>query len=91
MLHVVCYDISNDNARTLMSERLLNFGSRIQESVFECLLDDSLYARMLEQIEKIKLEKEDRVRIYRMCARCVEAVKIYGPGEVTKDPDFYLV
>lgn len=91
MLHVVCYDISNDNSRTLMSERLLNFGSRIQESVFECLLDEALYARMLEQIEKIKLEKEDRVRIYRMCARCVEAVKIYGPGEVTKDPDFYLV
>jgi CRISPR-associated protein Cas2 len=91
MLHVVCYDISNDNSRTLLSERLLNFGSRIQESVFECLLDDALYARMLEQIEKIKLEKQDRVRIYRMCARCVEAVKIYGPGEVTKDPDFYLV
>lgn len=91
MLHVICYDISNDNARTLMSERLLNFGTRIQESVFECLLDDALYARMLEQIEKVKLEKEDRVRIYRICTRCVEAVKIYGPGEVTKDPDFYLV
>jgi len=91
MLHVVCYDISNDNSRTLISERLLNFGSRIQDSVFECLLDDALYARMLEQIEKIKLEKADRVRIYRICARCVEVVKIYGPGEVTKDPDFYLV
>ena len=91
MLHVVCYDISNDNARALISERMLNFGTRIQESVFECLLDDASYGRMLEQIEKIKLQKEDRVRIYRMCARCVEAVKIYGPWEVTKDPDYYLV
>jgi CRISPR-associated protein Cas2 len=91
MLHVVCYDISDDNARNLMSHRLLNFGTRIQESVFECLLDHKLYSRMLEQIEMIKLEKEDRVRIYRICARCVETVKIYGPGEVTKDPDFYLV
>lgn len=91
MLHVVCYDISNDNARTLISERLLNFGTRIQESVFECLLDDKLYGRMIEQIEKVPLAKDDRVRIYHICARCVEMVKIYGPGEVTKDPDFYLV
>jgi CRISPR-associated protein Cas2 len=77
--------------RNLMSERLLNFGSRIQESVFECLLDEALYDRMIEQIEKIKLSKDDRVRIYRVCAKCVEMVKIYGPGEVTSDPDFYLV
>ena len=68
-----------------------NFGSRIQESVFECLLDDSLYSRMLEQIEKVKLDRQDRMRIYRLCSRCVEAVKIYGPGDVTKDPDYYLV
>ena len=91
MLHLVCYDIANDNTRTRMSERLLNFGSRIQDSVFECLLDDKLYARMIEQIEKLPLAKDDRVRIYHICVRCVEMVKIYGPGEVTKDPDYYLV
>ena len=91
MLHVICYDISNDNARTLMSERLKNFGTRIQESIFECLLDDKLYARMIEQIEKVPLAKDDRLRIYHVCARCVEMVKIYGPGEITTDPDFYLV
>jgi len=91
MLHVVCYDISDDRVRDRMSERLLDFGVRIQDSVFECLLDEELYARMLSQIEKIPLAKTDRVRIYRLCSRCVEAVRIYGPGEVTRDPEFYLV
>jgi CRISPR-associated protein Cas2 len=91
MLHVICYDISDDNARNLMSERLLNFGNRIQESVFECLMDDELYAGLLTQLEKVPLDKHDRVRIYRICAKCVGSVKIYGRGEVTKDPAFYLV
>lgn len=91
MLHVVCYDISEDNIRNRLSERLLNFGTRIQDSVFECLLDETLYARMLEQIEEIKLDAKDRVRIYRMCLRCVETIRIYGPGEVTTDPAYYLV
>jgi CRISPR-associated protein Cas2 len=91
MLHVVCYDISDDRVRDRMSERLLDFGVRIQDSVFECLLDEELYARMLSQIEKIPLAKTDRVRIYRLCGRCVEAVRIYGPGEVTRDPEFYVV
>ena len=91
MLHLVCYDISDDNTRSLMADRLLDFGTRIQESVFECLLDDELYGRLLTEVEKVKLAKDDRMRIYRVCAKCVEAIKIYGPGEVTKDPEFYLV
>lgn len=91
MLFVVCYDISDDKTRTHVSDRLLNFGVRIQESVFECLLDDGLYARMLADVAKSPLEKTDRVRVYRVCANCVEAVKIYGPGEVTRNEDFYLV
>lgn len=91
MLHIVCYDISEDKTRRLVSERLLDFGVRIQESVFEALLDDELYARMMMAIDKAPLAKSDKVRVYKVCARCVEAVKIYGPGEVSHDPDFYVI
>ena len=75
----------------MVSDRLLNFGVRIQESVFECLLDEALYKRMLGELNLAPLQETDRVRIYKVCADCVEAVKIYGPGEVTRDLDFYLV
>ena len=33
MLYVVCYDISDDSTRNQMSERLLDFGVRIQEVI----------------------------------------------------------
>jgi CRISPR-associated protein Cas2 len=91
MLCVVCYDIADDKTRCRISERLLDFGARVQRSVFECLLDAEQYERMEAALGRIPLEERDKVRIYKVCANCVEAVKIYGPGEVSRDPDFYLV
>ena len=91
MLHVVCYDISADAARDRMSKALLDFGARIQESVFECVLNTELYERMMVRLEKIPLAVTDRVRVYRVCERCTEQVQIYGTGEVTREEDYYLV
>ncbi len=91
MLHLVCYDISNDAARDRMAKTLLDFGTRIQESVFECPLNEELFERMLARLERVALDDEDRVRVYRICGLCVERVQIYGPGDVTREPDFYLV
>ena len=91
MLYMVCYDISDDKTRNQMSERLLDFGVRIQESVFECVLDEEAQEQMMERLDKVPPAKTDKVRIYRMCQTCVTTVKIYGPGEVTRDPEFYMV
>lgn len=91
MLYLVCYDISNDAVRGRMSRALLDFGSRVQESVFECLLNEALYDRMMSVLEKVPLADEDRVRVYRVCGLCVERVQIYGPGDLTREPDYYLV
>ncbi len=70
-----------------MSERLLDFGIRIQESVFECVLDGYGFVRMIEAINKVPIEDSDRLRVYKLC----EAIQIYGPGEVANDPDYYVV
>lgn len=91
MLYVVCYDISEDRTRNQMSERLLHFGVRIQESVFECVLDGYGYVRMMEALNKVPIDDNDRLRIYKVCQNCTEAIQIYGPGEVTSDAEYYVV
>ena len=91
MMQVVCYDISDDQTRDRLSRSLLDFGTRIQESVFECLVDDEIYARLIEMLKKTKLGNEDKIRVYRVCANCVEVIQIYGVGEVTHDPDYWVV
>jgi len=91
MLYIICYDISDDRIRNEMSDRLLGFGVRIQESVFECILDPSGYARMIGSVQNVRLASLDKLRVYKACQNCLDAIRIYGPGEVTQDPDYYVV
>jgi CRISPR-associated protein Cas2 len=74
-----------------MSKTLLDFGVRIQESVFECVLNTELYGQMIGRLQRLPLGPDDRIRVYRVCERCVEQVEIYGDGQITRDPDFYVV
>ena len=91
MMYVVCYDISNDSTRDGLSRGLLDFGTRIQESVFECLVDDAILTRLIAMVKKTRLGKDDKIRLYRVCADCVDVIQIYGIGEVTHTPDYWVV
>ncbi len=90
-MYVVCYDIVSDRLRAQAAKRMLDYGTRIQDSVYECILDKHGYERLIRQIEQFPLGDEDKVRLYRICGDCVERVKIYGKGQLTVDPEFYLV
>ena len=90
-MYVVCYDIVSDRLRAQAAKRMLDYGTRIQDSVYECILDKSGYDRLIHQIEQFPLEEEDKIRLYRICGDCLERVRIYGKGQLTEDPEFYLV
>jgi CRISPR-associated endonuclease Cas2 len=74
-----------------MADHLLDFGCRVQESVFEALLDESLYNRMLSGIERMTFSLQDRVRVYRIFATRARSVLIMGPAAPPPAPDYYLV
>jgi CRISPR-associated protein Cas2 len=90
-LYVVCYDIVCDRLRAQAAKRMLDYGTRIQDSVYECNLDKAGVTRLKRQIEQFPLGEEDKVRLYRVCGDCMEQIVIYGKGEVTEDPEFWLV
>ena len=91
MLFLICYDIADDRTRNGMANHLLDFGARVQESVFEALLDEPLYRRMLHGIERVVFSPEDRIRVYQVCATCARSVLIMGPAAEQPAPDFYLI
>lgn len=91
MFYVVSYDIPDNARRARLAKVLKNYGERVQLSVFECILDRRLHELMVRRISKTIEEEEDRVRIYRLCADCVGAVKILGQGILTEDPEVYIV
>jgi len=91
MFFIVSYDIPDTKRRTKLSRALEDFGTRVQYSVFECLLPDEVVKKMRSRIEKIIEPSQDRVRIYRLCAQCEREITILGHGEITKDKDVYIV
>jgi CRISPR-associated protein Cas2 len=82
---LVVYDISNDRRRTKLHNTLLNYGTPVQYSVFECLLDAKELARMKKATARVIKPKVDRVRYYHLCAECVGKTEVTSGVEVLRE------
>lgn len=91
MFIVVVYDISNDKRRTKLFKALKNFGTPVQFSAFECILNDKNLLEMQEAICKIIRRKDDKVRIYTLCNNCRSVIKNMGLGKIVKERDVIVI
>ena len=91
MYVLVSYDIVKDRIRTRVLKFLKNYGNRIQQSVFECDLDEAMYRKMKKGVEELIDKKIDSVRYYRLCHGCLDRVVISGWGEIKEDEGFELI
>ena len=92
MLYLVAYDIADDARRNRTADALLDFGVRVQESVFECLIENDARVReLLGRLREIAAADEDSVRVVPVCATCAAKLIIIGRGELTQDRDVYVV
>ena len=91
MRFVVCYDISDDRRRAHVSAAMLDFGPRLQESVFLATLDDELFSRMMERLKKLIEPAVDCVHVFPLCQRCGDGVIALGRGDLPRDQEFYVV
>jgi CRISPR-associated protein Cas2 len=87
---LVVYDISNDRRRTKLHNLLLDYGSPVQYSVFECLLEPSRLKKMKAAVRRITRPKKDNVRYYCLCADCQKKIEAPG-GEVVTEPSKAIV
>jgi CRISPR-associated protein Cas2 len=89
---LIVYDISSDRRRTKLHDKLLDFGTPVQYSVFECLLDEEGLERMKEAVMRVIRPRVDRVRFYYLCARCVKRTEVTSGREaLSDDPDTLVV
>jgi CRISPR-associated protein Cas2 len=91
MQYVVCYDLADDRRRDHLASLLLNYGKRVQESVFVANLDGELARRMSAEVEKALDVDRDRVHIFRLCGSCVEGTVVFGTAEVVEDRAWYVI
>ena len=85
MLWIVCYDIVDNRRRNRVAKALLGYGERVQESVFECHLDNALLRRLQAELRPLVDEIDDRLRYYPLCGKDAALVVWRGKGGAPHD------
>lgn len=91
MFILISYDISDDKKRTRLAKRLKDFGPRVQKSVFEADVKTKELKELKKVLAKVELDKEDSIRLYKLCRECKKNIRIWGSGDVTEDKEYYIV
>lgn len=69
-LYVIAYDISDDWRRQQVIKLIEQSGSRINRSVFECMLTIQEVKKLIDLLNAIIYFKEDTIVIYSVCKNC---------------------
>ena len=86
--YVIAYDIGDDRRRDKVVKVLEKVGTRVNFSVFECMLTEVQYNKVYSQLEKIVVRREDKVIIYPICTECyaridyIQVNKVNGPIKI---------
>jgi len=92
MFFLISYDIPVDKRRNKIAKTLLDYGDRVQYSVFECNLTHTQVLKLVKELKAIVNEGEDSLRIYRFCADCKQLVQAIGQAKPpVDDPEVYIV
>ena len=87
-MHIlICYDVPSNRRRARLAKRLREYVDRVQKSVFEGKIDESRFPALRATIADEIEPREDNVRIYRLCKRCLVSVECVGITFPASDPD----
>src|SRR5437660_11638467 len=83
--YVIAYDIPDDRRRTKVHQVLMGFGKWTQYSLFECFLSRKEKVLLQAKLDEHLVAKEDSVRLYPLCANCVEKVETIDGSPPAED------
>ena len=92
MFVVVSYDIEDDRRRKKVADILMNYGKRVQKSVFECVVNEVQFIAMQQKLKKlIDREATDSIRYYVLCSSCLKQVVIENGVPLYEVPNVVIV
>lgn len=91
MLVLIAYDVDTGDALgrkrlRQISKQCVNYGQRVQNSVFECLVDPAQLCTLKGKLLKIMDEKKDSLRFYYLGNKYDSKIEHYG-AKPTYDPE----
>ncbi len=96
MLVLITYDVSTQDGagkRRLrkVAKECVNYGQRVQNSVFECILDASQALLLKDKLLSIIDETQDSLRLYNLGNNYETKVEHYGAKESYKAEGVLMV
>ncbi len=96
MLILITYDVSTETSegrRRLrqIAKVCLNYGQRVQKSVFECKVDQMGYESLERELVEIMNDKEDNLRLYRLHEPTDRYIKEYGKFRAVDFDDTLII
>ncbi|HOU51739.1 MAG: CRISPR-associated endonuclease Cas2 [Smithella sp.] len=91
MITLITYDITDPKRLNKLRDFLKEFGLRTQKSVFECDIDDIALKKIRAYCRDNLDISSDSVRIYKICNRCINKVKISGTGLKVTQLDYMIL
>ena len=91
MMVLITYDVNTTTGEgrarlRKVAKVCVNYGQRVQNSVFECLVDPAQFADLRHKLEKIINQDEDSLRYYFLGSNWKRRVEHVG-AKATYDPE----
>jgi CRISPR-associated protein Cas2 len=95
MMVLITYDVSTTDKAgqkrlRKVAKKCVDYGQRVQNSVFECLVDPAQFVRLKSDLEKIIDTNQDSLRYYLLGSNWKRRVEHVG-AKATYDPEGTLV
>ena len=95
MLVLITYDVNTEDAAgrnrlRRMAKQCVNYGQRVQNSVFECLVDQAQYKMLQTKLLEIIDPTKDSLRFYQMGNKYQSKIEHFGV-KVSYDPEGLLL
>ena len=82
MRYLVGYDIADDRRRDRVATTLLDFGKRLEESLFLVYAEPARHEELLARLRKlVDGAPLDRIHVVPICNACWSKVVVFGEGQ----------
>lgn len=95
MLVLITYDVNTEDAAgrkrlRQIAKQCVNYGQRVQNSVFECRLDAAQYRALQARLCKIMDDKHDSLRFYNLGDKYSSRIEHFGVN-LAYDPEDAMI
>ncbi|MDV0445552.1 CRISPR-associated endoribonuclease Cas2 [Methanimicrococcus sp. At1] len=96
MLMLITYDVNTETSEgkkrlRKIAKECQNYGQRVQNSVFECLIDPTQFAKLKYKLESIMDLQTDSIRYYNLGSNWQNRVEHIGAKESYNPEGFLFV